>query len=230
MKYLIKPLYLTVLWLLQATLSAHAQILIDDFNSYTNGGSIGTTASSLPWSRSGVITTSGITGTSDSNGGIAAAYNVNFALGAAGTAGTIKYTFGTTQDLTLNNDIKMDFKVSSSLPDTIVVAQISNGVTTYQTTLSQSLTNTTYSTYSFIFDTTTTTKTAGTDSLSTVLAGTQSVYFRFSNSSGTGSQSIRFDNFIATAIPEPRNVGLSLCAAMLLLFAISQKFAWNRSN
>lgn len=193
-------------------------VLIDDFNSYVNTSYI--QQQNTAWSRFGLATTDGISSIAGGVGGTrGAAYSANFSNGA----GSVKYTFATLQDFTATTVLSLDLQIPLSLAGTQVQAVIydGSGETVYQTT-AQSLTNPTYITYTFDFTAANVTRAQGTASLADVLANVGAIGFRISNTNGTGSATITFDNL--TVVPEPSTVAaLGLAGVVLGIYRIRSR-------
>lgn len=196
-------------------------ILIDDFNSYVNTSYI--QQQNTAWSRFGGATTDGISSIAGGVGGTrGAAYSVNFANGT----GSVKYTFSTLQNYTATTVLTLDLQIPLSLAGTQVQAVIYDGVagssqTIYQTT-AQSFTNATYITYTFDFTTANTTRAQGAASLADVLTNVSAIGFRFSNTNGTGSASVQFDNLYV--VPEPSTVAaLGLAGVVFGIYRIRSR-------
>lgn len=198
-------------------LTSSQAILIDDFNNYVNSSYIQT--QNPAWSRFGAGTTDGISSIAGGVGGTrGAAYSANFANGF----GSVKYTFSSLQNYTSTFVLTLDLAIPLSLAGTQVQAVIYDGnlsdQTIYQTT-AQSLTNATYITYTFEFTPATVTRTQGAASLADVLANVGAIGFRFSNTNGTGSATINFDNL--NVVPEPSTVAtLGLAGVIVGLYRL----------
>ena len=194
-------------------LTSSQAVLIDDFNSYVSGSYIQT--QNPNWSRFGAATTDGIYSIAGGvNGTRGASYSVNFANNAVGS---VRYTFATAQDFTATPTVSLDLSIPLSLVGTQVQAVLYSGTTVYQTT-ALSFTNASYQTYTFDLIQSNVTRTEGTASLADSLANVTGIALRFSNTNGTGTASINFDNL--SVVPEPSTTtALALAAAGFGLYA-----------
>ncbi len=210
------PVFGVVLAFLPFALRAEV-LLVDDFNAYNNvtlignnlpiqsnpGGASGIAGS---WTRFGNATADGIYSIAGGIGGTrGASYSTDWSKGANGY---IHYTFASTHDFSLLDEISLNLYVGTVVAGTTVSVQIRSGSTYYQTAAPLSLVNTAYSTFSFDASATGLTRVAGTASYEDVVGAVSSIVFVFSNSGGSGTQAIRFDQFEITTIPEPGTFGI----------------------
>jgi len=228
-----------------ATATQAAVVLVDNFNEYSGGGSvINTTAVSTSalqtnpggasgiagaWSRFGVATADGLYSiNSPAVSGLAAQYALNW---GGGNNGTIRYTFNSAQDLSLLSAVSIDLSLNSSLANTLVTVQLSNGATTWQLTTPISFTNTSFTTFTFdVASAANMTRTGGSQSYATTLSGVTTVAFRFTNTvQTTGSQQVYFDNVSLTTVPEPSTATAAVLGLAGLMFS-GRTFAGRRNR
>lgn len=201
-----------------------AVVLVDDFNEYTSASYIGTNSTiqfnpggtsgiAGGWIRYGAISDGiySIAGGSEGRGG---AYSLNW---GAGTFGSLQYNFTTAQNLTGLDEITFDLYTASAVVGTSVAVQIRSGSTYYQSTTPLSLTNTSYSTFTFDASSEALTRVSGSASYESVLTSVDAIVFIVTNSSGSGTQAIRFDNLNVVTVPEPSTVAAMGLAGVLVL-------------
>ena len=215
-----------VLALLAPVSSQAATILADNFNEYTNASYIGTQTpvQTNPggafgiagnWTRFGGATTDGIYSIAGGAEGRGASYSVAWTPTAV--AGYTMYTFSAVQNLSLLSAITLDINVGTVVAGTTVSVQLRSGATTFQSVTPLALTNTTFSTFTFDSTSSGLSRIEGSGTYASTLAAVNSIVFVFSNAGGTGSQSIRFDNFNLATVPEPSTVVAMGIAGMVLV-------------
>jgi hypothetical protein len=234
-----------VLGLAAATAAQAAVVLVDNFDEYSGGNStinitptIGSAVQTNPggasgiagaWTRFGAATSAGIISiNSPSASGLAAQYSLNW---VGGTNGTIRYNFATPQDLSLLSAVSIDLSLNSSLANTMVTVQLSNGTTTWALTTPVSFTNTSFTTFTFdVSNVANMTRTDGSASYAATLGSVASVSFRFTNTvQTTGSQQVYFDNLNVVTVPEPSTATAAALGLTGLMFA-GRRFAGRRNR
>ncbi len=209
-----------------SSIAQGATIVIDDFNNYSNS----TLLQNLPgtnWSRFGNATADGIYSIAGGVGGTRGAnYLVNYNTTTA-VNGSVRYTYATPQSFEGNITFSLDIAVNTVRPGTKVFAQIASSDATptiFETLVGQSLSSTSYQTFTFSFSAENIKSIQGSKTLDQVVADLKSITFRFNNTLDTGSQTISFDNLIVTtAIPEPSLAWLSLIGGGLAIGASIRK-------
>lgn len=192
--------------------------VIDNFDSYTNASYIH--LQNAAWNKpTGLAYTDGIYSTANSQSGRAASFSMTWTV--ANTVARVKYDFASPQAYSLGVVFTMDLKTSAAISGTNVFGVILDSTGTAWSTVGQAISNTaSYTTYSFTFNTGTTTRTDGSASLVAALSDTRSFNLQLTNTGGTGSQQIFFDNFTVTnasAVPEPSTIAVLMGAAAGLL-------------
>jgi len=200
-------------------------IIVDNFNSYSNS----TLLQNMPgtnWSRFGNATADGIYSIAGGVGGTrGASYLVSYNATTA-VNGSVRYTYATPQSFEGPITFSLDIAVNTVRPGTQVFAQIASSDATptiFETLVGQSITNTTYQTFTFSFSPENIKSLQGSKTLDQVIHDLKSITFRFNNTTDIGSQSINFDNLTVTSIPEPSIAWLSLLGGGLAIGAMLRK-------
>lgn len=221
MNYLKRSGIIGAVCVFAAGIAQGAVIVVDDFNSYNSSSYI--QVQNPLWSRFGAATSDGITSITAGVGGTrGASYSTAW---TAGNTGDVRYTFSATQNLSTMTDVTLDLNVATLVAGTTVSLQLRSGATFFQSTTPLSLTNTTYSTFDFSTLSASLTRVAGTGSYASTMSAIDSIVFVFTNTGGTGSQAIRFDNFdLVTSVPEPGSIALmGLAGAMFTGYYVRRR-------
>jgi len=191
-------------------------LTIDNFESYTAGSAIATSATSTPWLRFGNVSDNLYASTNSTSllAGTKSA-RIPIAITAAGQSATIRRNFAAATDFSGYKTASVLTKSLSATSTGLLQLSISNGPTTYVSTVAQSELPTAQ-TLSFSLAAGTFTLGSGTDSFSTVLSGATSIGFRISSSASSASETFAFDTFTA-ATPEPASLGAVAAAAGAML-------------
>ncbi len=200
-----------------------ADIIVDNFESYTSGQAIATSSSSTPWLRTGTAVSNNLTAnaTSPLDGLLSGALGLKYDQTTTTkiTNANLRYNYVTAQDLSGYGSASVLINSSMANTHTAVQLVIGNGTTTYQSSVSYPITTTKQTLTFSLADLTTLAQ--GNQTLATVLSGTTSIGFKFTNTVDSGSETVRIDNFIliSTPVPEPASLGLLGTGGMLLMSA-----------
>jgi hypothetical protein len=187
---------------LAPTSSVCAQSLtIDNFEQYTSGQAIATSAKSTPWLRFGAVEDNLFaTEGAAQNGSFGAQIPVDPA-GAPGFAITAR-NFGKATNLIAYNTATVLSKSLSTTPSTAgLQLYLSNGTTTFVSTTAQAETNSSTN-FSFPLDEASFTCTGGSDSFATVLSAATQIGFQITNfsKSGKSNETVAFDDFLVQKV------------------------------
>jgi hypothetical protein len=197
--------------LLGLSVTSQAQLVFDNFDSYTNNQILATATLNVvpgsPWGRFGGATAdSPIAKTGTGVGGsVAMDFPLNYAGG--NNAQLVYYFSSVPSNLTSATALSIDMKVSTALTSNtfVEIAEEQTNSAIWQTTLafSQVLTNTAYQTFTLALSAAQMSRVGGSGAFD--LTQVKDLRIRFQNNDG-GSQQIYVDNF--EAIPEPSTLGL----------------------
>jgi hypothetical protein len=187
--------------LASASLARAQSLTIDDFEQYTSGQAIATSAKSTPWLRFGAVEDNlYATESAAQNGSLGGQIPVDPA-GAAGFAITAR-NFGKATNLSAFGTATVLSKSLSATPSTAgLQLYLSDGTTTFVSTEAQEETNESKK-FSFPLDENSFTCTAGSESFATVLSQATQIGFQMTNFSKTGksSETIAFDDFVVQKV------------------------------
>ena len=205
-----------------AASSASAALVVDNFESYTPGQAIGSSATSTPWLRFGAVADNFFASnnsTSLLDGALSGRIPVAIATGA--TSATLRRNFVTATDLSasLNGTATVLTESLAATPTTTVQLSVSDGTTTYLSTVGLAETATAQ-TLTFSLAPAAFTVAAGSTPFATVLATASSIGFRVASTATAASETLAFDDFTlndaTTGTPEPAAAGV-LCVGVAAL-------------
>ncbi len=200
--------FVAILGLAVATATSSAAVLsLDSFEAYTNNQAIGTSATSTPWLRFGGVADNLVATTSSPlDGSVSAKIPVSV---TTSTSATIRYNnFGSATNLSLYKSATVLTKSLAASPTTQLQLSITNATTSYtsnallvESTSGQSLTF--YLDNPAVFA-----RASGSDSFATVLSTVTAIGFRITSTSATTvNETLVFDDFSLSTVPEPASAG-----------------------
>lgn len=193
----------------------HGAVILDDFNQYTGGAGNTIQKQNPAWRTIGNAADGIYSVPKGNNGTPGASVVMNFT--SANNNGSFRYTFATPQVLTKEVTFTLDIAVSAILPNTTLVAQISDSsnTTIYQLSTPVTFTSEGFQTYTFTLNASTMTRVDGKLSFDDVLKDLTNLTFRFVNATDAGRQEIFFDNLtMITTIPEPSVAAIGLAGGV----------------
>jgi hypothetical protein len=173
---------------------AMADKTVDDFESYKSGQIIGKTYNSEPWCRFGKATNDNIAATGTDGKVISGRRSGQYGATWPNTFGAVRFVFKNKTDL--NQYIQSAIKVRSdnSSTNTRVKLAISNGETTYASSVGQSL-STKIQHLTFSLDPADMVQADGSDSYTDVVTNATMIGLDFVSSEGRYTEAIIFDDF-----------------------------------
>ena len=189
---------------------ALSQMVVDDFEAYSDGTVIGQSPSSRPWRRFGLATNDHIYATGQPhrviNGSRSAIYGLTWPAGFGG----IRKALDTSTDISQFKFASVKIRSERSSTHTTVSLSISNGPTTYATAKTYPLTGEIQE-LNFEIDRDALVRAAGSDSYDDVITGTTSIGLDFRNAEGSYYETVVFDDLILSKdlVTDPDDAQLS---------------------
>lgn len=215
--------------LLGLSVASQAQLVLDNFEEYTNNQVLATTTlnavAGSPWGRAGTAVADNPI--AKTNTGVGGSTAMRFDLAYSGGNNASVYYYFNTNDSPINlssySAISVALEVSTALASNTIVelAEAETNGSIYQTTSTYALvlTNTTYQTFTLALSAADMANqgSAGPFDLTQV----EDIRLRFQNVTGGGSQTIYVDNL--EAIPEPSTCGLIGLSLGLGMFVVRRR-------
>jgi hypothetical protein len=203
--------------------SASGALLIDNFESYTNGQPLGTSATSTPYLRFGGAVADNFSATTSAarviNGSVSGQIPFNW-TSATNASVRRNYTTATPQDFSAYDQVTVSIKSTNLSTTAVVRLSFADGDTSWQSTTALPITGTAQ-TLTFGLTAAAMTRGGGTSSFADSVNSVSAIGFRIENTVGAAGDTIIFDditlNSTAPAVPEPATLGLLGIASAGLL-------------
>jgi hypothetical protein len=179
--------------LLAAPLS-HADQMIDDFESYKEGQTIGKTYESKPWRRFGAATNDNVVATGRTGKVITGRLSGQYGVYWPNAFGAARYAWDKPTDVSAHKAVEVKMRSDEPTTQTRVRLAVSDGETTYASVDSVPL-GKDVKTLKFGLTEADMILTEGTASYADVLAKAGNIGFTFHSSEGQYSETIIFDDF-----------------------------------
>jgi len=181
---------------------ALADKTVDDFESYNSGQIIGKSWDTKPWRRFGNATNDNVVSTGVDGKVITGRRSAQYGAFWPNRFGAIRFAFNKNADLTQYATASVKIRSSNPSTNTRVKLAISDGETTYLTTLGQDLTHK-VQTLTFSLDPADHILADGSGSFKDVITNAAMIGLDFTSTSGQYDESLIFDDFeLHNAEPE----------------------------
>lgn len=181
--------------ILVAGVSVHADMTVDDFESYSPGQTIGPSAVSSPWRRFGHATNDHVYATNRPGKLITGQLSGQYGAFWPNRFGAVRYVFEQPTDVGVFKRITVKMRSENAQTYTQVRAAISNGTTTYVTRDFYKLSDEVQD-MSFMVGESDMYVSDGSQSYKDVVANVKAIGFDFTSTEGQYTEAIFFDDFV----------------------------------